>query len=60
MLAILLFLWGIGKEQETWLGVLKGQIWRTDTAHSQHRLGEGESRYRRVGLQDEVHDCTVE
>jgi hypothetical protein len=38
MLSIVLFLWGIGKEQETRLGVLKGLIWRSDATSSQHKL----------------------
>jgi len=37
MLAILHFLWGIGKEQETAWGVLTSQFWPTDTTSSQHR-----------------------
>jgi hypothetical protein len=44
MLAILGFLWGIGKEQETLSGVLKGQIWRADTASSQHKPAQPVSR----------------
>ena len=37
MLAIVLFLWGIGKEQETAGGVLTGLFWPTDATSSQHR-----------------------
>ncbi len=36
MLAIVLFLFGDGKEQETSLGVLKGLNWRSDAIRSQH------------------------
>jgi hypothetical protein len=36
MLEIVLFLWGIGKEQETEGGILTAQFWPTDATSSQH------------------------
>jgi hypothetical protein len=36
MLEIVLFLWGIGKEQETEGGVLTAQFWPADATSSQH------------------------
>jgi hypothetical protein len=38
MLAMVLFLFGTGSEQETSLGVLNGLIWQSDAISSQHRL----------------------
>ena len=46
MLEIVLFLWGIGKEQETEGGVLTGQFWPTDATRSQHRR-QSHTRQRR-------------
>jgi hypothetical protein len=40
MLAIELFLWGIGKEQETAGGVVTGLFWPTDATRSQHNYPE--------------------
>ena len=50
MLEIVLFLLGIGKEQETEGGVLTAQFWPTDATSSQHRL-----RVKALPVRDDVH-----
>jgi hypothetical protein len=50
MLAIDLFLSGIGKEQEIEGGVLTAQFWPTDATSSQHTVEEGTSSDAKAAL----------